>query len=347
MTSRLSPLALVCMTLLLSVSALAWANEVDEAGNLIATPREAEMMEKGFLYFPPRVVRKPGALNATPAPKAETKAETKPLPPVPLADVQHTEVAPVQAQETVPASPAPMVVSDPQAVPVVVAEASPAPTPAPAPAPEVAGQKILQTNPKNRLSVPAQFAKSSTYAGAGTVATVGLSTPLPEGGAYRVEFSDGFKSPQANKGYGDGAYRTSWDEQHLGLFMDWSPRNDNWFVTGGLTLNNHHIKVQSIAGSTLVISGSAVTAAANTLNIDYKLPTITPYVGVRYVHKAYHDKGWEGFGEFGLLLGKLNATTVTTLSDTAGVDAEVDRIRKSMYRWSVVPKAVVGLSYKY
>lgn len=359
MTTRRSPFVVVCLTLLLSASALAWANEVDEAGNWIATPREAEMMEKGFLYFPPRVIRKPGAVKPVEAKPVEAKsAEAKPidakpldakppLTPVTVAEVSHTEVAQVQALETVPASPTPTVVSDPSAVPVMVADPNP-PAPAAAPAsPEVAGQKILQTNPKNRLSVPAQFAKSTAYVGAGTGATVGLSTPLPEGGAYRVEFSDGFKSPQANKSYGDSAYRTSRDEQHLGVYMDWSPYNDNWFVTGGLTLNNHRIKVQSIAGSTLVISGSAVTASANTLNIDYKLPAITPYVGVRYVHKAYNDKGWEGFGELGLLLGKLNATAVTTLSDTAGVQAEMDRIRKSIYRWSVVPKAIIGLSYKY
>jgi len=89
------------------------------------------------------------------------------------------------------------------------------------------------------------------------------------------------------------------------------------------------------------------TVADASLSIDYKLPTITPYVGVRYVHKAFNDKGWEGFGELGMLLGKLNATAVTTSSDTASVQTEVDRIRKSIYQWSVVPKAVIGVSYKY
>lgn len=181
--------------------------------------------------------------------------------------------------------------------------------------------------------MPAQFAKSHAYVGAGTGITFGLSAPLAEGGSYRVEFSDSFKSPQANKSYGGSAYKTTLDEQHLGVYMDWSPYNDKWFVTGGVTLNNHRIKVQTVADASL--------------SIDYKLPTITPYVGVRYVHKAFNDKGWEGFGEVGMLLGKLNATAVTTSSDTASVQTEVDRIRKSIYQWSVVPKAVVGLSYKY
>ena len=68
---------------------------------------------------------------------------------------------------------------------------------------------------------------------------------------------------------------------------------------------------------------------------------------MRYVHKAYNDKGWEGFAEIGMWLGKLNANYTTTSADAAGVQAEVDRIRQSIYRWSVVPKAIVGLSYKY
>ncbi len=39
----------VFIPLLWGVSVPVWANQVDEAGNLIATAREAEMMGKGFL----------------------------------------------------------------------------------------------------------------------------------------------------------------------------------------------------------------------------------------------------------------------------------------------------------
>lgn len=299
--------------LLICASAAAWANQVDEAGNLIATPREADMMSKGYLYFPPRVVRKPEA------------AKTEPPKPVATAELPKPEVVQAQAPDTLPAPPPPVAEPTPQPAAEPVKPASP---------PRVAGEKILITNPHNRLAGPANFATSSTYAGSGTSVVLGLSMPLPEGGQYRVELSDGFISPQADKSYGGSAYKTSRDEQHLGVFLDWSPGRDNWHVTGGLTLNNHHIKVQ--------------TTADASLTIDYKLPTLTPYVGVRYVHKAFNDRGWEGFAEVGLLLGQLNAKTTTdgSLSD-ATVQAEVDRIRKSIYQWSVVPKAVVGLSYKY
>jgi hypothetical protein len=292
---------------------------VDEAGNLIATAREAEMMEKGFLYYPPRVVRK----TAAAAPKSDTKKQPEPETPKPLAptDQSKTEVVQVLA---------------PPAPPTLATE--PPPTPEPVPLltvrPALAREKILVTNPRNRLAGPAEFAKASAYAGSGTSVVVGLNMPLPDGGQYRVEWSDGFIAPQANKSYGGSTYKTTRDEQHLGVFMDWSPKDNNWFLTGGLTLNNHRIKVQTTADASLAI--------------EYKLPLLTPYVGIRYAQKSFNDRGWEGFAEVGMLLATLNASSTTdgSVSDTT-VQSEVDRIRKSIYQWSFVPKAVVGLSYKY
>ncbi|MEN9688262.1 MAG: hypothetical protein RI998_259, partial [Pseudomonadota bacterium] len=88
----------VSIPLLWGVSVPAWANPVDEAGNLIATAREAEMMEKGFLYYPPRVVRK----TAAAAPKSDTKKQPEPETPKPLAptDQSKTEVVQVLAPES-------------------------------------------------------------------------------------------------------------------------------------------------------------------------------------------------------------------------------------------------------
>ncbi len=320
----------VSIPLLWGVSVPVWANQVDEAGNLIATAREAEMMGKGFLYYPPRVVRKTAAAAPKTDTKADTKADTKnpPEPETPKslapADLSKTEVVQVQAPEVSPAPPTPA--------------AEPAPTPEPVPLltvrPALAREKILVTNPRNRLAGPAEFAKASAYAGSGTSVVVGLNMPLPDGGQYRVEWSDGFIAPQANKSYGGSTYKTTRDEQHLGVFMDWSPNDNNWFLTGGLTLNNHRIKVQTTADASLAI--------------EYKLPLLTPYVGVRYAQKSFNDRGWEGFAEVGMLLATLNASSTTdgSVSDTT-VQSEVDRIRKSIYQWSFVPKAVVGLSYKY
>jgi len=335
-----STLTAIATVLLLSTSMLAWANDMDEAGNLIATPREAEMMEKGYLYFPPRVIRKTGAVKTIEAKAAETKPQEakapalQPLSPVSPAVLIHQDVAKVQPLKTAPASLSQNVATEPEAAPGLVAEPAPATiSSVNTTASEKAGDKNLQNSPQNSLFLPEQLAKSSAYVGGGTGLTIGLSTPLPGGGSYRLEFSNGFNSPQIHRSYGGSAYRTTREEQQLGLFVDWSPYDDNWYVSGGLTLNNHHIRVKTVVDSSL--------------SIDYKLPVTMTYVGVRYAYKSSNDKGWEGFGEVGVLLGKLNATAETTSSDKATVQAEVDRIRNSIYQWSVVPKAIVGVSYKY
>ena len=88
MTTR-QPFAVIWMALLLSASALAWANELDQAAPLVATPREAEMMDKGYLYYPPRAVRKPGVAK-TPEPQA---LETVPAAPTPTVVLLRVTVA--------------------------------------------------------------------------------------------------------------------------------------------------------------------------------------------------------------------------------------------------------------
>ncbi len=309
--------------LLWHAAAAAWAQATDEQGYPIATQREIEMMERGYLFYPPRAIRKPPQAQAAPTPT--------PTPPV-TAEV-HT---------------APELKPPEQAIPVV---------PTPAPASELAslsmaGEKILQTHGHNRLASLPRFEKSAMYVGGGSSVVVGKTTPLPDGRKYRIEFSDGFMSVGGEKTLGGGQYNSSVTRQRLGLFLDWSPNQDHWYVTGGLTLNQHTLKLRAKPNSTVVIHGKSIEVGNGVLDIDYSLPKLTPYVGVRYVRKPYHDKGWEGFAEVGVVLAKLNADVTTSLIGQNGLTesdvlAETDALRKSMYRWSVVPHAVVGMSYKY
>jgi hypothetical protein len=136
--------------------------------------------------------------------------------------------------------------------------------------------------------------------------------------------------------------------------LDWSPNQDNWFVTGGLTLNNHSFKLKSKAADALTINGQTVVFTNETFNVDFSLPKITPYIGVRYVLKPFNNKGWEGYAELGMILSKMDSdvSVSQTLIDSAQVSdsdiqAEVRALRKSIYKWDVVPNALVGLSYRY
>jgi hypothetical protein len=52
------------------------------------------------------------------------------------------------------------------------------------------------------------------------------------------------------------------------------------------------------------------------------------------------------------MIGKYNATAYTNLIGTqfitaANVDAEINNLRKSLYKYSFIPLANIGLSYRY
>ena len=341
-----SCLTLLSMLQLCCTWVPAWA-EMDENGNLIATPREAAMMERGFLFYPPRVVRKagtekPSSQSALVSPSKDKSGSNNSLIQAVVTPVPQPTLAPKPASpEPVAAAPAPSIADE------MVKVDPPSDAPA-APAPP-ANDKILQADSQKRMSAPERASKITAYAGSGTSVVVGLNMPSDGGLNYRVEYSDGFKSMGGQKTYGGGKYIESNTQQRLGLFVDWSPGQNNWAVTGGLTLNNHKFHFQSKTDAGIFINGKAFTGES--ISIDYSLPILTPYVGVRYASKATNDKGWEGFAELGAVLSKLNADA--HIIDSApgyaesDVRSEMDTIRKSIYKWGVVPNALVGLSYRY
>ena len=298
--------------LVLLVGTLATARaDVDANGHLIAKPRVAGMLIQTVVtpVHQPMLAPKP----ATPEPVAAA--------PVPSIAEEMVKVKPPSEAATAPAPPA--------------------------------NDKILQADSQNRMSAPERASKISAYAGAGTSVVVGLNFPSDGGLNYRVEYSDGFKSVGASKTHGGGKYFETNTQQRLGLFVDWSPNQNNWALTGGVTLNNHHFRMQAKTSDSLLINGTASSFTGQVFNIDYSLPKVTPYVGVRYAYKANNDKGWEGFAEMGAVVSKLDADVdisknlYTTDQQKNDVQAEVNTIRQSIYKWGVVPNALVGLSYRY
>ncbi len=341
-----------CFPALLVLLVGTWASaraEVDDNGNLIATPREAAMMERGFLFYPPRVVRKTG--NDNPSSNLVTPGKDKSVSNTGLIQAVVTPV-PQPTLVPKPASPEPVAAAPVPSIADEMVKVDPPSDKPDAPAPP-ANDKILQADSQNRMSAPERASKITAYAGAGTSVVVGFNMPSEGGLNYRVEYSDGFKAVGGQKTYGSGKYIESNTQQRLGLFVDWSPYQNNWALTGGVTINNHQFKLKAIPNSTMMVNNTSVAIGAGTFDIDYSLPKVTPYMGVRYAYKASNDKGWEGFAEVGAVLSKMNAEiTVSTdlypgTISKSELQAEADSIRKSIYKWGVVPNALVGLSYRY
>lgn len=338
--------ALILMQLL---GTLATAGaEVVENGQLIATPREAAMMERGFLFYPPRVLRKESSDKPSSQlviPGKDPSASNPRLIQAVVTPIPQPMAAPK------PASPEPVAAAPMPSIADEMVKLDP-PSDKPAAPAQPANDKILQADSQNRVSAPASAHKISAYAGAGTSVVVGLNIPSDGGFNYRVEYSDGFKSVGGQKTYGGGKYIETNKQQRLGLFVDWSPYQNNLAVTGGVTLNDHHFRMKAKPSDSILINGTPSSFTGQVFNIDYSLPKLTPYVGVRYASQA-QEKGWEGFAELGMVISKMNADVdvssalYTTEQQKSDLQAEVNAIRKSIYRWGVVPNALVGLSYKY
>lgn len=299
-----------CFPALLVVLVGTWASaraEVDDKDNLMATPRVAGMLIQTVVT------------------------------PVPLPTLAPKPTTP----ELVAAAPVPSIADE-----MVKVDPPSDKTAAPAPP---ATDKILQTDSQNRMSAPQRAAKITIYAGTGTSVVVGLNMPSDGGLNYRVEYSDGFKSVGASKTFGGGKYIESNTQQRLGLFVDWSPNQNNWSLTGGLTLNNQKFHFQSKSDAVILINGYAF--AGESINFDFGLPKLTPYVGMRYASKSHHGKGWEGFAEVGAVLAKLDGDALifdnSPTYAESDIRIEINTIRKSIYKWGVVPNALVGLSYRY
>ena len=338
----------LCFPALLVLLVGTWASaraEVDDNGNLIATPREAAMMERGFLFYPPRVVRKAG--NDNPSSNLVTPGKDKSVSNAGLIQAVVTPV-PQPTLAPKPASPEPVAAAPVTSIADEMVKVDPPSDKPAAPAPP-ANEKILQADSQNRMSAPERASKITAYAGAGTSVVVGLNMPSEGGLNYRVEYSDGFKAVGGQKTYGGGKYIETNTQQRLGLFVDWSPFHNNWAVTGGVTLNNQKFHFRSKSDAGIFINGYAFTGES--ISFDFRLPRLTPYVGVRYASQTHHENGWEGFAEVGAVLAKLDgeARIFDALPSYADSDvrSEMDTIRKSIYKWGVVPNALVGLSYRY
>ena len=75
-------------------------------------------------------------------------------------------------------------------------------------------------------------------------------------------------------------------------------------------------------------------------------------MGIGFGDLNNSDEGLHVYGDFGLMLGKYDATAETSLVGNKGittsdVDAELSKLRKNLYKWNFIPTATVGLTYRF
>ena len=189
------------------------------------------------------------------------------------------------------------------------------------------------------------------YIAVGNRYVIGYSFVKSESIGFRTEVSGSSKS-DANK-YVDGTSYDSYQKNtSISTYLDWYPFSSNFRIAGGVNVNDMRTKLNGSSNSVVNINGKQVSLGANTFNVELKFPVVTPYVGFGFIDRKTDSLGLSFFGDVGLMLGKYSATATTTLISaqsvtSSDVDTELNNLRKSLYKYSFVPAANFGLTYRY
>lgn len=188
------------------------------------------------------------------------------------------------------------------------------------------------------------------YVGAGTKFVAGAAFAFTNDLSLRLELS-GLTPEQGNESYNGSTYLVSKNNTSIGAYLDWYPTDSSFRLVGGISINSLNRSVNG-HGNNVVINGKRVNLSGDAFNVEYKFPRVTPYLGIGFGHRNLAKDGWDFFGDLGMMLGKYDAVATTSVIGTQGiqasdVDAEMNNLRNSLYKWNFIPTATVGLTYRF
>ncbi len=205
------------------------------------------------------------------------------------------------------------------------------------------------------LGVQAQAA----YVGLGApgVLTLGYAMPMGSAGALggqwgvRGEFAGGLSASQSVTEEGN-TYSAKVRANRLGAFADWFPTDSGLRLVGGLTANDLKMTLGASSTGNIEVNGKTVSLSGERFNVTIKQPSVTPYLGLGWGHRASTEKGLGFFADVGVTFGKFTASVDTTLVGKSGitqadVDKEVQSLKDAVAKLSVMPSAAIGVNYRF
>lgn len=188
----------------------------------------------------------------------------------------------------------------------------------------------------------------------------GLAGPLTVGYAHSMGSSWGLRGEYAGglnlskDGVQEGVNVTgSLKANHTGLFADWFPFGGGFRLTGGVTMNDMKAEMNALGSGTATIGNVPnVDMTGETFNVSIKYPTSTPYIGIGYGHQASAVKGLGFYADLGVTMGSFDVSVATSLVTNnkvaqADVDAQTKKMRDAVSSLSVLPRASIGLVYRF
>lgn len=153
------------------------------------------------------------------------------------------------------------------------------------------------------------------------------------------------------------AYQGKLDWSRKALLLDWFPMGSSFRLTAGATFNAVKFDLYANGvGQTVDINGRKWALSANdSLNIQVKMPSTTPYIGIGFGHKP-GSQGWGFHSDFGASLGQLKVTEKRTGGLVNGgtlgltqsdVDKELAEVRDGVAKLKFLPQLTLGVSYHF
>jgi len=210
--------------------------------------------------------------------------------------------------------------------------------------------------PKNKANTPYLMQKygTSVYASTGTELSIGIRTIINEKINMRVEYSYS-NEPLRNKTIDTNNYTSKIQNERIGAYVDWFPMSNPFKLVAGITSNNISQKIVSQPSAQFKLNNNVLIFEKNDIyEINFKFPKYSPYLGIGFdFNNPLENKtGWFGFAEIGALIGKPDANVITSLVGNNGITnndilEETKTLRRKLYRWDLIPKASIGLNYRY
>jgi hypothetical protein len=188
------------------------------------------------------------------------------------------------------------------------------------------------------------------YVRVGNRVVVGYAYPMSNEFSVRADVA-GLPEHEGNKLIDGNLFAITESKTSLGTYLDWFPNGGDFRFSLGMNANRIRTRLQSVQGTNANINGKAFNTGTEVMDITYKFPVFTPYLGLGY-QSAASVNGWSVYADLGLMFGKYDAYARTSIVGMhkvtlADVDAELNILRTSLYKWSYVPVGAVGIKYRY
>lgn len=191
---------------------------------------------------------------------------------------------------------------------------------------------------------------NDVYVGVGNRLVVGYSYPISTEFSLRADLA-GLPTREGNESIDGNQFAVKEINTSLGAYLDWFPSGGDFRLSAGLNVNRMQTRLQSVQGTNANLNGKTFNTGSEELDIKYKFPLYTPYLGIGYLSAAA-DNGWSMYADLGLMFGKYDAHARTSMIGlhsvtSADVAAELNTLRDGLFKRSYVPVGAVGVKYRY